>query len=74
MELELNMSEKCNPIDIKVIGHNTQRLKPNVPYVTNLISAYDIIFLSEQWLFNSIQFNFFNSIYSCIAHFHGNTA
>ena len=53
MELELNMAEKWNPIDIKVIGLNTQGLKSNGPYVTNLISGYDIIFLSEHWLSNA---------------------
>ena len=42
MELEINMAEKCNPIDIKVIGLNTQGLKSNVPYVTNFRLRHNI--------------------------------
>ena len=48
-----NTGEIDKFINIKVIGLNTQGLKSNIPYVENLISDYDVIFISEHWLSNA---------------------
>ena len=39
--------------DIKVAGFNTHGLKSNVPFVTNLINSFDVLFVSEHWLSNA---------------------
>ena len=46
-----NDGEKSDLIDI--VGLNTHGLKSNVPFISELISHNDLIFISEHWLSNA---------------------